>query len=612
MNNMNKIGANWRPDDGCHFEVWAPLAQTVSLKLHEPHESRVEMEPGERGYFHIQLESVKPGDRYSFVLNGEKVRPDPASRCQPLGVHGPPQVVDPFFDWTDEGWKGVPWDNYILYELHVGTFTREGTLEAIIPKLDYLLELGVTAIELMPLAQFSGERNWGYDGVFPYAVHSAYGDSIGLKRLVDACHNKGLAVAVDVVYNHLGPEGNYFWDFGYYFTDRYKTPWGPAINFDGEWSDEVRRYFLENAMDWFEIYHIDALRLDAVHAIYDFSAHPFLQELSEQVRDLSGRLGRELYLIAESDRNDTRILMPVECGGMGMTAQWSDDFHHVMHVLLTGEYDGYYCDYGGVDHLCKAYREGFVFSGQYAPHRKRRHGNSSRDVPARQFVVCVQNHDQIGNRMFGDRLSNLIDLEGLKLAAGSCLLSPYIPLLFMGEEYGENSPFPYFISHGNEDLVEAVRQGRKKEFAHFAWQGEPPDPQAEQTFHSGKLQPAKRFEGHHQLLYDFYKQLIDLRKTRRDLFAPTKAHLQVDCPVGKQTMIVRRGRPPQDAFILMNFSKEPDTITLNLPEGHWEKLLDSSDERWGGPGSRLENLMKAASERNLTLQPLSIVVYMRI
>ena len=443
-----------------------------------------------RGYHEVLVDGVEPGTLYRYRLDGTLERPDPASRCQPEDVHGPSQVVDSHFDWDDSAWCGIPLREYILYELHVGTFTPEGTFEAIIPYLPELKALGITAIELMPIAQFPGQRNWGYDGVYPFAVQHSYGGPDGLKRLVQACHRHGLAVVLDVVYNHLGPDGNYLGDYGPYFTERYKTPWGGALNFDGPYSDEVRRFFIDNALFWVTEFRIDALRLDAVHAILDHSAQPFLQELGLALQARAEHMNRRIYAIAESALNDTRIIRSRELGGYGLDAQWNDDFHHALRVLLTDDRGGYYQDFGELGHLAKAFREGFVYAGDYSAYRRRRHGHSSRHMPAQQFVVFAQNHDQVGNRMFGERLSQLVSLEALKLAASAVLLSPFIPLLFMGEEYGEVAPFQYFISHLDPQLVDAVRRGRREEFAAFAWQGEPPDPQDIATFQRAKLDHA--------------------------------------------------------------------------------------------------------------------------
>ncbi len=371
---------NWQPtlgallqDDGsCRFCVWAPQVQSLEVHLLDPFERLVEMRRDEQGYFEIVIDDLAPGTDYFFRLDGTTDRPDPASRYQPQDVHGPSQVVDPRFAWDDPHWFGLPLSDYIFYELHVGTFTPEGTFAAIIPHLDELVALGITAIEIMPVAQFPGSRNWGYDGVLPYAVQNSYGGPAGLKILVNACHQRGIAVVLDVVYNHLGAEGNYLSNYGPYFTDRYRTPWGSAINFDGPHSDEVRRYFIENALVWITEFHIDALRLDATHAMLDFSANTFLETLVAAVHAQAERLNRRVYVIAESDRSDDRLLRSPEVGGYGLDAQWSDELHHALHTLLTGEQFGYYQDYGSFRQLAQAFRQGFLYSGEYSPFRKRR------------------------------------------------------------------------------------------------------------------------------------------------------------------------------------------------------------------------------------------------
>ncbi|MCL5257567.1 MAG: malto-oligosyltrehalose trehalohydrolase, partial [Chloroflexi bacterium] len=497
------LGATYLGDGEAGFLVWAPLADRVDLHLVSPTELVLPMEKGGGGYFRLRTKDVPPGSLYLYRLDGGKERPDPASRYQPQGVHGPSQAVESDCPWDDECWSGLPIQDYIIYELHTGVFTPEGTFDAIIPRLDGLKDLGVTALELMPVAQFPGARNWGYDGVYPFAVQTSYGGPEGLKRLVNACHQRGLAVVIDVVYNHLGPEGNYLGDFGPYFTDRYRTPWGPAMNYDGSGSDEVRRFFIENALYWVTDFHFDAIRLDAVHGIFDQSAHPFLQELTESVHRRALKLNRQINVIAESSLNDTRLIRPGCLGGFGMDAQWNDDFHHSLHVLLTGERAGYYQDFGSVGQLAKAFRNGYVYEGQNSKYRGRRHGNSSRSCPAYRFVVCSQNHDQVGNRALSERLSSLVSFEALKLAACAVVLSPFVPLLFMGEEYGEPAPFLYFISHLDPQLVEAVRRGRRAEFAAFQWTGESPDPQAEETFQRAKLDYGLRGAGQHRILLNF-------------------------------------------------------------------------------------------------------------
>src|SRR4029077_19854810 len=399
----------------------------------------------------------------------------------------------------------------VFYELHVGTYTNEATFNALRAALAQLATLGVTTIEIMPLGQFPGSRNWGYDGVYPFAVQNNYGTPRDLQLLVDAAHSQGLAVALDVVYNHLGPEGNYLAEYGPYFTEHYKTPWGAALNFDGPDSDDVRRFFIENALYWLENFHIDVLRLDAIHEIFDASAFPFLDDLSKEVDAIAARTGRIISLVAESDLNDARVLRSRCQGGFGMPAQWSDDFHHSVHTLLTGEHSGYYEDFGGLQHLAGTLKQGWYYAGQYSRHRRRRHGNRPPPFKATNYVVCTQNHDQVGNRALGDRLSSLVNFESLKLAAGTNLLSPFVPLLFMGEEYGETAPFLYFTSHADPNLAEAVRRGRAEEFRSFGGQGQIPDPQAESTFARSRLQRALAQEEPHGTLLRFYQMLLRFR-----------------------------------------------------------------------------------------------------
>lgn len=605
------LGATYLGDERCRFLVWAPLAQTVEVHILAPRERMVTLEPSKRGYYQGIVEGVEPGSLYLYRLDERDERPDPASRYQPQDVHGPSAVVDAAFAWQDDTWFGCALRDYLLYELHVGTFTAEGTFEAIIPHLDELRDLGITAVELMPVAQFPGNRNWGYDGVYPYAAQHAYGGPQGLRRLVNACHQKALAVVLDVVYNHLGPEGSYLEDFGPYFTERYKTPWGAALNFDGPRSDEVRRYFIDNALYWITECHIDALRLDAVHAIADQSAVPFLEELALAVHDQAEALGRRVHVIAESDLDDTRIIRPRELGGYAHDAQWNDGFHHALHALLTGERDGYYWDYGQVGHLAKAFTEGYVYSGQYSAYRQRRHGNSSRSMPAHKFVVCAQNHDQVGNRMLGERLSQLVGFEGLKVAAAVVVLSPFIPLLFMGEEYGETAPFPYFISHIDAALVEAVRRGRHEEFAAFAWKGEPPDPQSETVFDHAKLNHHLRHEGHHAALYAFYKEIIRLRKTLPALAQLSKETLHVGYSEHPQVLRVRRWRGESETYMLVHFGQEQTSVTLSVPPGRWHKWLDAADERWRGPGSAIPAEVIGDEQMTVALPPHDVVLFVR-
>jgi len=605
------LGSSYLGQGRTHFLVWAPRADKVEVHLVAPQERLLLLEKGARGYFAATFEGVEPGSLYFFRLDGRQEHPDPASRYQPQGVHGPSQVVDPHFPWSDEGWAGLPRRDYVIYEVHVGTYTPEGTLSAIIPHLDTLKDLGITALELMPVAQFPGNRNWGYDGAYPFAVQNTYGGPLALKELVNACHARGLAVILDVVYNHLGPEGNYLGNFGPYFTGRYRTPWGEAVNLDGPGSDEVRRYFIDNARQWVKEYHFDALRLDALHAIVDLTPQPFLAQLADAVHFEAERLNRRIFLMAESDLNDVRLLKPRELGGMGLDAHWNDDFHHALHTLLTGEQTGYYLDFGRLPQLAKGWREGFIYTGEYAPFRGRRHGSSSRDIAPERFVVFTQNHDQVGNRLQGDRLSTLISFEAQKLAAGVVLLSAGLPLLFMGEEFGETAPFLYFVSHGDPDLIKAVQQGRKEEFAAFRWLGEPPDPQAEDTFSRSKINHHLRQEGRHQTLWEFHRALLQLRRELAVLTDLGRKHLEVlDFEPGK-ALWVRMTGDYGEAVLVGHFGEDSRKISLFWPAGQWEKRLDSADSRWQGPGTKLPDELHGGQDIPLTFLPHSLVVYLR-
>jgi maltooligosyltrehalose trehalohydrolase len=582
------LGAVPLEDGRCRFTVWAPYAEAVEVLRTDFEAQPAPMARQPEGYFRAEL-AAPPGACYRYRLHlpdGEvRDRPDPVSRSQPEGVHGASQVVSADFDWSEKRWCGLPLPHYVIYELHVGTFSREGTFDGAIRHLDPLVDLGVTAVELMPVAQFPGTRNWGYDGVYPFAAQASYGGAQGLKRLVDACHRRGLAVVLDVVYNHLGPEGNYLRDFGPYFTDFYRTPWGEALNFDGPHSDHVRRYFIANALQWVDEFRIDALRLDAVHAILDFSARPFLEELGRAVHHRAEALNRRIHLMAESALNDTRIVRPRELGGFALDAQWNDDFHHSLRTALGEARTGYYRDYNGLADLARAWREGYVYSGQYSLFRQRNHGNSSRQVPARQFVVFAQNHDQVGNRREGERLAALVSFEQQKLAAAVVLLSPFIPLLFMGEEYGETAPFLYHVSHGDPDLVEAVREGRRREFAAFDWEGEPPDPQDKATFQRSVLDRRRREDSTGRCLYGYYKALLMLRRKRAELAHLSKKAQTVNCDHDQGLLWVERVHGAAAAFLVFNFGGGPDPGRIHLPAGRWRRALCSAETRWMGPGS---------------------------
>jgi maltooligosyltrehalose trehalohydrolase len=568
------------------------------------------MIPRGDGYFEVEA-GAPAGALYRYRLDGDKERPDPASRAQPEGVHGSSQVVADDYTWSDAEWSGVSLERYVTYELHTGTFTSEGTFEAIIPHLERLARLGITAIEIMPVAQFPGTRNWGYDGVYPFAPQISYGGVNGLKRLVDACHAAGLAAVLDVVYNHLGPEGNYLWDYGPYFTDRYRTPWGDAVNFDGAESDHVRHYFIENALHWLREYHFDALRLDALHAIFDFSARTFLRELADAVHQERASARRPLYLIAESDLNDTRLIRPPAEGGFDLDAQWCDDFHHALHTLLTGESEGYYADFGHIEQLAKSYRAGYVYTGEYSRFRRRRHGNDTAGIGATKFVVFNQNHDQVGNRMLGERPLTLTDLERQKLAATATLMAPYLPMLFMGEEYGDPAPFLYFVSHGDPALVEAVRQGRTEEFEAFHEHGTPPDPQDEATYRRSVLDHDLRRHEPHQTLYQYYRELLSLRREHPGLAPPCSDDaFSVGVLDDARTLLLHRRTTNEELVVLLRFSAETGPVTLPL-EGRWDKLLESSDPRWGGPKVHLPDRLGAGGAAPVELAPWGAVLLRR-
>lgn len=592
------------------FVLWAPFPTKVEIKVVSPFEMVIPMEKDESGYWTAKISGLPCGTKYYYLIDGSTQRPDPASAFQPEGVHGPSQLIDhERFQWNDRTWPGIPLEEMILYELHIGAFTADGTFEAVIPRLDALRELGINTLSIMPVAQFPGERNWGYDGAYPYAVQNSYGGPEGLKKLVDACHSRGLSVILDVVYNHLGPEGNYLGDFGPYFTDHYKTPWGMAVNYDRAFSDHVRNFFIENALYWLEFFHLDGLRLDAVHAIFDMSATPFLRELAERVGDYSREKGRKHYLIAESDLNDTRVIRPEELGGHGLDAQWCDDLHHCLHTLLTREKNGYYTDFGKMEHMEKALREGFVYSGQYSSFRKRKHGNSSQDRPANQLIVFSQNHDQTGNRMLGERLAALVPFEALKLAAAAVIFSPFIPLLFMGEEYGETSPFLYFVSHSDTELIRAVREGRSNEFREFAWRGKCPDPQSSETYTGSRLKWDDRNHGTHRTLLKFYKHLIRLRRELPALSRLSKNNLAVN--IDREVLQMRRWYEDSDVLCLFNYRPAASRFSsAQLIRDGWEKVLESSGEEWDGPGGSLPELIANSGE--LTIGPFGAALYTRV
>jgi maltooligosyltrehalose trehalohydrolase len=498
------------------FSVWAPSPDMVELAIGS---ERRPMRRGDGGWWWLEVPDAGPGTDHGYVLDGEGPYPDPRSRWQPEGVHGPSRLVDPAaFRWSDAGWSAPPLADAVIYELHVGTFSQAGTFDGAIGHLDELVDLGITHVELMPVAESPGDRGWGYDGVDLFAAHHAYGGPAGLDRFVDACHARGLAVLLDVVHNHLGPDGNHLPRFGPYLTDRYRTPWGPAMNLDGPGSDEVRAFLIDSAIGWLRDHHVDGLRLDAVHAIHDRSALHFLEELTAAVHGLAAALGRRLVVTAESDLNDPRLVRDPAVGGYGIDAQWNDDFRHALHVSLTGESDRFHAQYTGLPDLVTALRDVFVFAGRYSSYRHRRHGRPVGDLPFDRFIGFLQNHDQVGNRASGERSSALLDPWALRFAAAMVLLGPFVPLLFAGEEWAASTPFLYFTDHRDAGLAAAVRDGRRGEFAPLVPPGTTiPDPQSPETFERSKLIWSERSRGEHRALLDWHRRLIRLRRERPDL-----------------------------------------------------------------------------------------------
>lgn len=530
------------------FAVWAPQARDqVELVLRD---QRIPLR--QNGFWWHTATAAQPGDRYAFVLDGGPERPDPQSLAQPDGPHERSVVVDlDAHQWRDSDWPGTFLRGAAIYELHIGTFTPEGTFDAAIKKLDHLVALGISLVEVMPIACFPGTRGWGYDGVAPYAVHEMYGGAAACQRFVDACHQRGIGVLLDVVYNHLGPSGNYLSEFGPYFTEHYATPWGPAINLDGPGSDEVRRYFIDNAVMWLRDFHFDGLRLDAVHEFHDGRAMHFLEELSRRIDSLASQLGRPLTLIAESDRNDPRTVTALDDtgSGLGLTGQWSDDIHHALHVLLTGETGGYYSDFADAGAIPKVLRTPFFHDGTWSSFRRRHHGRpvDLERTASWRYVASLQTHDQIGNRAAGDRLSASLDAGRLACGAALLLTSQYTPMLFMGEEWGASTPWQYFTDHQEPELATAVSEGRRREFVSHGWTADVPDPQAFSTFVDSKLDWSERTEGDHRRLLDWYAALLRLRRDTPSLTSDSPPQVRRD----GMTITVRR----DDLVVLVNLGR---------------------------------------------------------
>ncbi len=554
------------------FRVWAPSAKKVGVQVDG---LRVTMEASkDDGWWRAEVSGCGPWSDYGFLVNDdEKVYPDPRSLWQPGGVHGLSRVYDHCaFAWSDEGFKAAPLGSAIVYELHVGTFTREGTLDAAIEKLEALKDLGITHVELMPVASFPGDYGWGYDGVALFAVNENYGGPDALKRFVNATHRRGMAVLLDVVYNHFGPSGNYTGKFGPYVNAEVRTPWGEAVNLDGAWSHEVRRFFCDNATMWMREFHMDGLRLDAVHALMDRTAFHFLEQLALETKALEAELGRPLVLIAESDSNDPRVVTERDQGGYGIDAQWSDDFHWALYALLAREKQGgHYSDFGSMKQLAKAMEETFVFDGAYSHYRRRTHGKPAKHLPQNRFLGYIQNHDQVGNRAAGERFPEVAGFDRAKVAAAIVFMSPFIPMIFMGEEWAASAPFQYFASHQNAELARRVAEGRKKELKKFGWDLERmPDPEERETFERSKLDWDEAGTGRHAEMLAWYRELIALRRSTPELNDGGPGHARAACGGEPGWISIERG----NTRLLCNLGAEAHAFPL----GEGERVLLSSRE----------------------------------
>ncbi|WP_104381832.1 malto-oligosyltrehalose trehalohydrolase [Sphingobacterium sp. HMA12] len=568
---VTQLGVRWI-NNQAHIRVWAPMATSVNCLLSE-REIILPLEKQKYGYWYTKSDQPLRNERYKIIIN-DKAYPDPASLYQPEGVHGPSAMIDLAYSWTDHNYLAPKQQELIIYELHVGTFSASHSFYGVIERIPYLKELGINAIELMPVGQFAGERNWGYDGVYAFAVHHSYGGARALQQLVDACHQAGIAIILDVVYNHFGPEGNYLPAFGPYFTAKYHTPWGEAVNYDDALNHGVRDFVLANIRMWFEDFHIDGLRMDAVHAIKDFGPAHILQDIRRLTEDIVTKTGKQRYLFIECDLNDRRFLDPLEVNGFAMDGQWLDEFHHALRVAAGEERKGYYKEFEGVSHLAKAYQNAYVFDGCYSSHRQKFFGTDSTGITGKHFIVFSQNHDQVGNRMLGERSSVLYSPETTRLMALAVFLSPYIPLLFMGEEWGTKKPFLYFVSHSDPKLVKNVQEGRKREFEAFQIQGAVPDPQDNATFQRSVLDwKETQIEPYRQHLA-YYKALIDLRKSHPIIKNLRREELTMECLTGQGVLILRAEKQQVKILAVMNFSGETQHIYLNEDQ-LWELIFHS-------------------------------------
>lgn len=556
------------------FRIWGPRAKKVQLKYDD--HVRPMQGPDDRGWWSLRVEMAERGMDYAFLIDDDPTPyPDPRSLWQSKGVHGPSRHYDhSLFAWTDARWDGPPLSGAVIYELHIGTFSKEGTFDGAIAHLDHLVELGVTHVELTPVAEWAGRQGWGYDGVALFAVSESYGGPDGFKRFVDTCHAKNVAVILDVVYNHFGPLGNYANKFGPYLTDKYRTPWGGAVNFNEGGSDQVRRFFCDNAVMWLRDYHMDGLRLDAVHEFIDRSAVNFMEQLSAEVEQLGATLGRRLVVIAESDLNDPKVVRPREAGGYGMDAQWSDDFHHALFTLLHPGNPGmgYFDDFGTMEHLVKALEHVFVYDGEYSRYRQRAHGRPVEGLSAHHFICFIQNHDQVGNRAQGERLEHLAGMDATKVALGLVLTAPFLPMLFMGEEFAASSPFLYFADHGDEEMGKRVSEGRKRDFASFGFlEEEIPDPGDMGTFELSKLKWSEVHEGKHAEMLEWTRRLIHLRRPTNDLNDGDINHMKVAFDAEKRWLTMQRGR----VRTLLNIGSE--AVQFEMREGERLQLRSRED-----------------------------------
>ncbi len=601
------LGATYLGQDRCLFRVWAPYRKQTAVRLLESPGRLWPLTRDDRGYWSGEISPVKPGALYELVLDGQETYPDPASAWQPQGVFGPSAVVDHDFAWTDQAWCNPPLKDYIIYECHIGTFSAQGTFQSALTNLPYLKDLGITAIELMPVAAFSGRYNWGYDAVFPFAVHQDYGGPQGLKTFINACHQHGLAVILDVIYNHFGPEGNILEAFGPYFTAKYPSYWGKAVNFDDQDAQGARNLVKENALYWARHFHVDALRLDAVQAIFDQSDYPILAEMDDVLTRFAIDHHRRVHVIAESDLNAAIITRSRQAGGWGLGAAWCDDHHHAWHAYLTQEKTGYYQDFGAWDQVVVTLTQGFWFQGQFCHYRQKALGDFTHPLNPQELVIYSQNHDLVGNRVQGERLSKLVAWPWLHVLAAVTLLSPFLPLLFMGEEYGETNPFLYFVDHQSPWLRQAVRDGRRREFMAFNWNGEPPDPYDQETFAASKLDWSKLTQTGHQGLFQFYKQLISLRKQYRLQELKNLHDRQVQaCPEAPLISVVQQG-PAGTLAMVLNAGVSDVAWAAPWPRGRWEKLLDSNASEFGGSQIVLPGMLEAG--REVTWPGASVTVY---